>query len=98
MAKNVFHVGNSKASIEVSGANTLLNRVLAKSTQALRRPLESAIKEIKADAVKNWPRPEYKNRGGNRRRKGKGFNPQGWASTGTSQKGFSTKTFLNPAG
>tara|TARA_R110002020_G_scaffold68452_6_gene179211 strand:- start:289 stop:786 length:498 start_codon:yes stop_codon:yes gene_type:complete len=97
MGKNAFHVGTSKASIEVTGASTVLNRVVNLSTRALRQPLQGAMSEIKASAEKDWPRPTYKNRGGNRRRKNKGFSPPGWASTGFSQKSFGTKTYINPS-
>ena len=79
-------VGNNAASATVLGADTLLSRSLKNATKAVRAPLEAAMREIFAGVKRDWPRPTPANRGGNRRRKGKGFNVPGWASSGKSHR------------
>ena len=96
MSQSKISVGTSKASIDITNADGLLNQVVRQSTKELRRPMEQAMRGIYNGVKNTWPRPTKANRGGNRRVRGGGFNPPGWASTGFSQKNFRWKTFVDP--
>lgn len=76
--------GSGGMQATINGANTLLDRAVRHSTEAIRKPLEREMKLIYKNVHKKWPRPTKSNRGGNRRKQGKGFNPVGWASSGRS--------------
>jgi len=97
VAASRIRVGTGKASIDLTGTNTMLDRVVKHSTKALRRPLEDAMREIYASVRQEWPKPTKANRGGNRRKRKQGFNPKGWASTGFSQRNFRWQTFIDPS-
>ena len=86
MAKSRITVGSSKASATVVGTNTLLDRALRHGTRAAREPMENAMRSVYAGVKRDWPRPTPKNRTGNKRRRGVGFNDPGWTSSGYSYK------------
>ena len=86
MAKSRITVGSSKASATVVGTNTLLDRALRHGTRAAREQMENAMRSVYAGVKRDWPRPTPKNRTGNKRRRGVGFNDPGWASSGYSYK------------
>tara|TARA_Y100001963_G_C6551688_1_gene340130 strand:- start:53 stop:547 length:495 start_codon:yes stop_codon:yes gene_type:complete len=96
MSQSKISVGGTKASIDITNADGLLNQVVRESTKELRRPMEQAMRDIYNGVKRTWPRPTKANRGGNRRAREAGFNPPGWASTGFSQKRFYWKTFVDP--
>ena len=100
MSRSTIVVGGTKAAIHISNANGMLDKVVRESTRELRRPLENAMRDIFNNVKRTWPRPNKQNAGGfgrfDRRKKGKGFNPPGWTSTGYSHKNFHWKTFVDP--
>mgnify|MGYP003146049662 CR=1 FL=1 len=100
MSRSKISVGGSRASIDISNANGLLEQVVRDSTKQLRRPMEQAMRDIFNNVKRTWPQPNKENAGGfgrfDRRKKKKGFNVPGWQSTGYSQKNFSWKTFIDP--
>lgn len=95
MAKSRITVGSSKASATVVGTNTLLDRALRHGTRAAREPMENAMRSVYAGVKRDWPRPTPKNRTGNKRRRGVGFNDPGWASSGYSYKRWRWNTRVN---
>lgn len=76
--------GSAGVAATIEGTNTLLMRAVRHSTKAIREPLEREMELIHKNVRLKWPRPTKSNRGGNRRKQGKGFNPVGWASSGRS--------------
>ena len=86
--------GSGGMQATINGANTLLMRAVRHSTKAVREPLEREMDQIHKSLSKKWPRPTKANRGGNRRKKGKGFNPPGWASTGRSLRQWEWNTTI----
>jgi len=93
-------VGSGAYGAEVVGANTLLERALKGATKACRVPMEEAMREVYAGVKRDWPRPTSANRTGNKRAQKRGFNDQGWASSGYSLKKWrwSTRVAVSKSG
>lgn len=84
--RSKIYVGNSAANATVLGADSLVERAIRHGTKAIREPMEAAMREVYSGVKRDWPQPRSSNRGGNRRARGEGFNPEGWTSSGYSLK------------
>ena len=92
MARSRISVGLGSTAIDLKNVDGLLEQAVRQTTAAVRAPLEREMRVIYQNTMQKWPRPTKANRGGNRRRQGKGFSPPGWASTGRSLKAWRWST------
>ena len=72
-----------------------MERAIRHATKAAREPMEDAMRDVYAGVKRDWPRPTPSNRTGNKRREGRGFNDEGWTSSGYSLKRWRWSTRLN---